>query len=200
MPDQSREHDDVFAERVARLLRAPEHLDDDFDRALVDAIRADRPIERSVEPRRRPLSPSWWRTPRTLRMSPIAALALAASIAAVAALGGSTLAASRPTAASPTVAAAGVAAPRDTVTFVRFVFVGPATSVSLVGDFNAWGAHATPLHATGANGAWSVSIPVPRGRHEYAFIVDGKRWTPDPYAPTSSDDFDTKSSVLTVGS
>jgi hypothetical protein len=29
--------------------------------------------------------------------------------------------------------------------------------------------------------------------------VDGTRWTPDPLAPMSSDDFDTKSSIVSVG-
>ena len=199
MSDQSREHDDVFADRVARVLRTPERFDDDFERSLVDAIRADRPIDRSLEPRRGALSFSWWSTPRRIHMSPVMALALAASIAAVAALGALKLAPARAaTAAAPVVAQAAPAP--DTVTLVRFVFVGQAKRVSLVGDFNAWSADATPLHSTGANGGWTVSVPVSSGRHEYAFIVDGKRWVADPYAPSSSDDFDTKSSVLMVGS
>jgi hypothetical protein len=40
---------------------------------------------------------------------------------------------------------------------------------------------------------------MPPGRHEYAFIVDGKRWTADPFAPPRSDEFDTSSSVIVVG-
>jgi hypothetical protein len=51
-----------------------------------------------------------------------------------------------------------------------------------------------PLAAAGGTDAWTVSVPVPHGRHEYAFIVDGKRWVPDPFAPTTSDEFDTTSS------
>jgi len=34
---------------------------------------------------------------------------------------------------------------------------------------------------------------------EYAFIVDGTRWIADPLATKSSDDFDTESSVIQVG-
>ncbi len=198
MSEHPRENDDVFAERVASVLRAPERFDDDFERSLVDAIHSDRPIDRSTEPRRGALSFAWWSTPRRMDVSPVMALALAASIAAVAALGASNLAPARIAATTPSIVAQAASAP-DTVTLVRFVFVGPAKSVSLVGDFNAWGADATPLHSTGVKGAWTVSVPVPSGRHEYAFIVDGARWVPDPYAPTSSDDFDTKSSVLMVG-
>ena len=87
---------------------------------------------------------------------------------------------------------------RDTVTFVRFVFVGQAKTVSLVGDFNRWGSEAIVMTPT-PSGAWTVSVPMSNGRHEYAFIVDGARWVPDPLVPTSSDDFDTKSSIISVG-
>jgi hypothetical protein len=45
-----------------------------------------------------------------------------------------------------------------------------------------------------------VSVALTPGRHEYAFIVDGKRWVIDPLAVKSSDDFGTESSVIRVGS
>jgi 1,4-alpha-glucan branching enzyme len=122
------------------------------------------------------------------------ALAIAASLVAVVTLG-VLLRSSRP--AAPTVAVARVV--HDTVHVVRFVFVGDAKTVSLVGDFNAWGAEHTPLTASGANGSWAVSVPLSRGRHEYAFIVDGKRWVADPYAPATTDEFNTSSSIVTVG-
>ena len=88
----------------------------------------------------------------------------------------------------------------DTVNVVRFVFVGQAKTVSLVGDFNAWGAQPVSLVPTGTAGTWTASVPLPSGRHEYAFIVDGQRWVADPFAPTSSDEFNTSSSIITVGS
>lgn len=196
MSDHSSDNrdDELFAERVARALRAPERLDDGFEDALVDAIRADRPLRRRIAPRGRPLSAAWWSTPRTVRLSPIAGLAMAAGLAAVAATGTLRMTGSPSPAAAPLIADA----VHDTVTLVRFVFVGRAKSVALVGDFNGWGNSATPLTA-GSNGAWTASVPLPSGRHEYAFIVDGKKWTPDPFAPTSTDDFDTNSSVITVG-
>lgn len=195
MSEDPRQNDEVFGERVARVLRAPERFDDDFETELVAAIRADRPIGRTVS-RSRPLAPAWWGTPMTIRLSPLAGFALAASLAGIVSLG--TLKLSRqPTPATAQMVAQTV---HDTVNVVRFVFVGEAKSVALVGDFNAWGGQPVELTATGPNGAWTASVPLASGRHEYAFIVDGKRWVADPFAPTASDEFNTNSSIITVGS
>lgn len=195
MSDTPRDRDDTFTDRVANLLRAPEEFGAEFERSLVAAIRADRPIRTKLVERGRTLSPVWWRTPRTIRLSPLAGLAVAASVAVITALATLRIAPSRSSATSATIAHA----TRDTVTIVRFVFVGPAKSVALVGDFNRWGGEAMPLAVAGGTDAWTISVPVPHGRHEYAFIVDGKRWVPDPFAPTTSDEFDTTSSVIVVG-
>jgi Glycogen recognition site of AMP-activated protein kinase len=192
MSERQRDPDDVFAERLGRVLGRPERFDDDFEHALVAAIQAERPIRYRLVPRARPFTPMWWRTPSSVRLSPIAGLALAAGLAAVAVLG--TMRVTRSTAERARLTTASV---HDTVTLVRFMFVGTAKSVSVVGDFNRWGANPTPL--VSANGVWTASIPLTNGRHEYAFIVDGARWVPDPLAPTSSDEFDTNSSIVTVG-
>ena len=192
--DPRRENDDAFAERIAGPLRAPERAGSGFEDSLIDAIRADRPL-RAVVPRRvQPWSGAWW-SASTVRLSPLASVALAAGIAALAVL--VTRGTTRP---APVFQPAVVATEpvHDTVTFVRFVFVGRAKSVALVGDFNAWGGQPTVLDQT-AGGAWTASVPLPNGRHEYAFIVDGERWVADPLVPSSSDEFDTNSSVITVG-
>jgi 1,4-alpha-glucan branching enzyme len=61
--------------------------------------------------------------------------------------------------------------------------------VALVGDFNGWDASASPLTLTpGAAGVWETSLLLPPGRHEYAFLVDGRVWTLDPRAPQAADD------------
>ena len=191
MSDEREQNDEALGERVGRLLRHVERFDDDFETDLVAAIRADRSVEA------RPLAPTWWRTPRTLRLSPLAGLAMAASLAAIVSLATLGLVRAKPRAPAPAATAAVV---HDTVNVVRFVFVGQAKTVSLVGDFNAWGAQPVSLMPTGANGTWTASVPLPSGRHEYAFIVDGKRWVADPFAPSSSDEFNTNSSIVTVGS
>src|ERR1043165_6518964 len=177
MSDEARS-DDVFAERLGRVLRAPERFGDHFEAELVEAARNDPPPRFVLRPRARG---GWWTTPIPLRMSPLAGLVMATSLAVVAVLSARAV---RPDIAAAPQSIAQVV--HDTVNVVRFVFVGDARSVSLVGDFNAWRDDATPLVASTANRTWTVSVPLARGRHEYAFIVDGKRWAADPFAPTTS--------------
>ena len=196
MSDHARNSDDdVFTERVARILRAPESFEGGFEEELVSAIHEDRPPRFRATSRARRFTLGWWIQPKSIRVSPVVGLGVAASFALLAVLG-----ATRERATTRALVQAPVVqAKHDTVTYVRFVFVGAAKSVSLVADFNAWGATPTPLTTDGVKGAWSTSVPVPKGRHEYAFIVDGKRWVADPFAPSSTDDFDTNSSIITVG-
>jgi hypothetical protein len=196
MSEIEREGDEEFAERMARVLRVPETLGDSFEEDLVRAIRADRQIDQPSPRRPTPLTPAWWRTPAIVRMSPAVGLALAASLVVAASLGtlGVALKSYQRTGM--------VVAERvhDTVHVVRFVFVGKVNSVSLVGDFNGWGAMALPLVASGSGETWVVNVPLPRGRHEYAFVVDGKRWVADPFGMSNTDDFNTESSIIAVGS
>jgi len=83
---------------------------------------------------------------------------------------------------------------------VRFALVAPGASrVSLVGDFNRWDASATPMRPLGDGRLWIVEVPLPPGRHVYAFVVDGDV-TPDPSAPRAGEeDFGVPSSVVLVG-
>jgi 1,4-alpha-glucan branching enzyme len=92
------------------------------------------------------------------------------------------------------------AATTDTVFVVRFVFAeAAAQQVFLAGDFNGWSPTATPLERADAAGHFSVAVTLPGGLHEYAFIVDGERWTADPYAVATRDEFGNESSVILVG-
>ena len=196
MSEQRERNDDAFGERVGRALRRLEKFSDHFEEELVAAIRADRPVEGRLVLRRRETG-AWWTTPITIRLSPLVGLAMAASIALIAVLSAPLMRQPGVPAVEPAVENVATVV-HDTVNVVRFVFVGDAQSVALVGDFNEWREDATQLSA-GPNRTWSVSLPLPRGRHEYAFIVDGKRWVVDPFAPTTSDEFNTASSVVTVG-
>lgn len=182
--------DDEFAARIAQPLRAPEVLAPDFEARLMVQARAEVARQRAVQARH-----SWWTTRRMVMASPLAGLALAAGVAALAAI--STLTVARR--ATPQVPS--VAVLHDTVQLVRFVFAdSSARTVSLVGDFNGWARERTPLHATARAGVWSVSVPLPPGRHEYAFIVNGERWVADPLSPGNRDEFGTESSVLLLAS
>jgi hypothetical protein len=74
-----------------------------------------------------------------------------------------------------------------------------ATEVAIVGAFNDWDPRATPLTPTATRGVWETSVLLPPGRHEYAFIVNGEQWTPDPRAPQVADpDFGRANSVAMV--
>jgi 1,4-alpha-glucan branching enzyme len=81
-----------------------------------------------------------------------------------------------------------VVAQRLPVSDTVFVFVAPrASKVSLVGDFNDWDDTKSPLVRVPNSGLWTVTLPLPAGRHEYQFVVDGN-WLPDPSAPVAGDD------------
>lgn len=84
------------------------------------------------------------------------------------------------------------------VVTVRFVLSAPdAHDVGVAGTFNQWDARVTPLVRTGA-GLWTATITLPAGEHQYAFVVDGERWVPDPAAPAVDDGFGRRNSVLTL--
>ena len=175
---------DESVERIAAPLRAAVRLDDDFDARVMRQVR-------SLASARAP----WWRRRYTLRVTPLGGLAVAAGLALVAVLGRRAMLPREQ--GAPAVAAA---THRDTVYLVRFTLVHPAArSVALVGDFNGWSPAATPLAGETTKGVWSVSVPMTRGRHEYAFIVDGERWMSDPFAASVDDEFGTSSSVVRVG-
>jgi 1,4-alpha-glucan branching enzyme len=48
-----------------------------------------------------------------------------------------------------------------------------AKTVELVGDFNAWKPGLLKM-SRGADGVWTISLPVLAGRHKYLFLVDGE--------------------------
>lgn len=185
---------DEFLERVVHPLRQPETLAPDFDARLMASIRAQTTAVYPIFAGRERTG-AWWRRPRAFEASPLALLGMAAGFAGFVAL--ATLAGTSRLSPAAPVVATGVA---DTVHVVRFVFAAPdARAVALVGDFNGWSAESTPLAPTGHGGVWSVSLPLGRGEHEYAFIVDGRRWVADPAAPTIAGEFDTPSSIVAVG-
>ena len=193
---KDRAEDDAFAERIASALRMPERAHPSFEKRLMDKVRAE---GATLYPEGATTQKSWWRRERVLRVSPIAGLALAAGISAIVALSTIAIGSRISLRKNATVAASPSAPAKDTVQLVRFVFVDShASSVALVGDFNEWTKGATELKLSGAPGVWAVSVPLPAGRHEYAFIVNGKRWVADPLAVKSSDEFGTESSVIRV--
>ena len=57
-----------------------------------------------------------------------------------------------------------------------------ADRVELLGTFNNWQANDIVLVGPDASGHWTAEVSLPEGRHEYIFLVDGKRWVADPNA------------------
>jgi hypothetical protein len=196
--ENGEDSDAAFIARIAEPLRAPESLDPSFEHRLMSAVHADAHKRRLGARAKDGDSRGWWRRSRTLSISPLG-LAAAAAIVGILFTGAAGLGVvlGHRTARTASV----VAARRDTVHLVRFVFIDSAAqSVSLVGDFNGWRKSATQLRQAGNAGTWIVSIALEPGRHEYAFIVDGHRWVADPFAAAVHDEFGTESSVVTLTS
>lgn len=93
------------------------------------------------------------------------------------------------------------AAPSDKETvWIRFLYPSnDADSVAVAGDFNQWRPVSLTPRTVDGRTVWTGLVPVPRGEHEYQFVIDGERWVPDPLAPeTRSDGFGAQNAVLEV--
>jgi len=61
-----------------------------------------------------------------------------------------------------------------TIKPVNFVCAASAARrVTLIGDFNDWHPHATPMKRQ-PDGCWRAQISLGPGHHHYQFLVDGK--------------------------
>jgi Carbohydrate-binding module 48 (Isoamylase N-terminal domain) len=188
---------DPTLEQVVALARRPVATDDAAKRRVLLAVRAE------PRPLRAPRRWTWLTEARSLRISPVAGVALAAGLVGIGVLFGLDLAS--PRRATPDVDSAADArllgVQKGLHDGVKFVLVAPqAARVSLVGDFNNWDPTATPMERTPTGGTWSVNVPLSAGRHEYSFVVDGKQWIPDPSAPLAPvDGLGAPNSVVLVG-
>ena len=71
-----------------------------------------------------------------------------------------------------------------------------ATDVRLAGSFTGWRPE-YELHQT-APGLWTITLPLSPGVHDYAFVIDGRRWVTDPFAVSVQDGFGGTNSRLTL--
>ncbi len=84
-----------------------------------------------------------------------------------------------------------------TIQYVFTLKAAEAGRVCLAGDFNEWKVCEAPMERVGGD-TWSITIELPRGRHEYMFVIDDQ-WVTDPKAMGYSDDgFGNRNSVLVV--
>jgi len=142
---------------------------------------------------------SWLVRPRRIPVSPLGAVAGAATLVIVVALAGRTGGPRRDPPRLATVAAPAVS-PEAGVRPVRFVLVAPeAATVFLVGDFNDWDPRATPLVRTDPGGVWTAAVPLGPGLYQYSFLVDGHIRAGEVDAPRApGDEFGSESSVVLV--
>lgn len=187
--------EDPLIERVADALRRPAPLRPDFDARVMAAVRRAAPA-----PALGARAWAWLREPRTLALSPLGGLAMAAGFAGLVVVGTWGVARVRGGvgvgAGAPPLSAAGGGGGAAVVTFV---LVAPqARTVALAGDFDGWDPARMPLRRA-ASGLWTVDVPLSPGRYQYAFVVDGRRFVADPAAPRAGgDDFGQPTSVVTV--
>lgn len=81
---------------------------------------------------------------------------------------------------------------------VLFILPAPnARVVSLVGSFSEW--EPVALSDEDRDGIWTTEVPLPPGRYEYAFIIDGRWFGQDPSADEYIKSFGEYSSVRYVG-
>jgi len=67
------------------------------------------------------------------------------------------------------------------------LYLPPAQSVAIAGDFNAWGNNKdgtvtdkSVQMKKGDDDVWTIEVPIPAGHHVYQFVVDGNKWQLDP--------------------
>jgi hypothetical protein len=74
-----------------------------------------------------------------------------------------------------------------------------ARSVSVIGSFNDWRPHVHEMQFDPEKNMWTVVVPLPVGRHAYAFLVDDGEILPDPGAVVYEEDgFGSRNAVLIV--
>jgi hypothetical protein len=188
---------DPYLQSIVTEARRPVTLEAGARQRLLEAIRAE-PV-----PTRRSRIADWVLEPRRFALPPLVTAALAAGLVGIGVIAGlaynrdgrlSTERASRVVVGNPQL-------PDSlAVRATKFVLVAPqAARVSLVGDFNGWDSAATPMISQGANGTWTVFVPLQPGLHTYSFVVDGQHFVADPTAPIAPDDgYGHKSSIVLV--
>ncbi len=83
---------------------------------------------------------------------------------------------------------------------VRFSYSAPsATSVSITGSFNRWDSRSNALTGPDRDGVWIIVLPLPPGRYEYRYVVNGTDWVLDPSAPSVDDGLGDRNSLIVIG-
>ncbi len=180
------------AQEAVRLLEAMDRRDVTFSSGLEARVMQEVRQHAAARRVRANTDPVLWRWLTAPSVPPwvVGAVAAAAVIALVF---------GQPGSANDPVARAQATAVAPESVFVKFILFAPAAKqVTLAGTFNRWELGTTPLVRVSDEGVWTVTLGLPVGQHQYAFVVDGQRWVVDPAAPTVDDGFGRKNSVVSV--
>lgn len=192
---------DPFIDEIAAELRRPVRLDARFDDRVMAAIE-----EPDVIPLRPSMVPRPWFGRRwTISVSPMGAMAAAASLVGLLALGvwGSRDGETRVVIDStgvPTLTpiANAPASPDNALQYHQFLIVAPnARSITLEGDFNDWDGAKTELTRS-SDGVWSASVLLRPGQYQYQFVIDDTLRVADENAPRVPDGLGGENSVITI--
>jgi hypothetical protein len=140
----------------------------------------------------------WLWNPQPVRLTFRPAYALAGGFAAVAAAA-IALPQLRDDQAPPPAVQASAPRPANgaPVVYVQFrLEAGDARQVSIAGTFTGW-QPTLELRET-EPGVWTALVPLRPGVHDYAYVVDGTEWRPDPNAPQVDDSFGGTNSRITL--
>ena len=192
---------DPFIDEIAAELRRPVRLDARFDDRVMAAIEEPDviPLRPSVTPR------PWFGRRWTISVTPLGAMAAAASLVGLLALGVRTtrdgetrLAVDSATGPALTPVANAPSAPDNGLQYHQFLLVAPnARSIILEGDFNDWDGSKTELTRS-SDGVWSASVLLRPGQYQYQFVIDDTLRVADEKAPRVPDGLGGENSVVTI--
>jgi hypothetical protein len=152
-------------------------------------------VMRSIQPKRlsgwRRLS-LWVRSPKTITWTPLRAIP-AAMVVLIVLIGAGILSPGKKDQPPLLIGASG-----SRTLPVSFTLKLPGThSVSVVGTFNQWRPQGFEMQWDKERELWSITLRLPEGRYEYAFLIDGQRVLSDPGAHFyQADGFGNQNSVL----
>ena len=89
----------------------------------------------------------------------------------------------------------------EEVVTVRLTLEAPgAEQVAVVGDWNGWDADRHLMHDRDRDGVWELRLKLKEGgEYQYQFLINGKKWIPDPKAPLKVEDgFGGTNSILDI--
>jgi hypothetical protein len=192
---------DPFIDQIAAELKRPVRFDPRFDDRVMASL--DAPEVIPLHPNREKREEPWIVRPWTLRVSPIMALATAAALVGVVAIGAMQLSGPQQVQVATTDTGIGNLTQvsnvgEEPLVVQQFTYYQKGLeSISLVGQFNDWEEDSTKLVEV-SPGVWTVSVALRPGVYEYQFILNGTQRVTDPTMPQTSSDFGSPNSVVTV--